>query len=241
MTHILDHIAESLRGEFRPASPDDYFALRLAARLGEPAAAAHYTVLASQYPQETLLSALRRATSCPKPGMVLGKLFHEFLTEKNGSDSITRPRLMALRVERRVVATAVFTGTHLEGRRILQLSSNPDKAASSVASFIRSVLSESDCRCAAIEQAPNRADILRSVLHRAAVAQIRTTNLSLWEISQQALYSAFSHPPVETRQQLRDVAFGIWRLSELKQGQTCALDALALGLFVQTERMFNDV
>jgi hypothetical protein len=113
MTQILDHIAKSLHGEFEPSSPDDYFALRLATRLDEPEAAAHYVVLASRYPQERLICAYRHATGYPKPGIRPSRLFHDYLAKHPGSDKLSRPRFMAVRVERRAIAVAVFVGTHL--------------------------------------------------------------------------------------------------------------------------------
>jgi hypothetical protein len=240
MTQILDQIAESRRNPFRPASPDDYFALRLAHRLGEPEAAAHYALLASQYPQEKLIAAFRKAT-CGEPRAKAGRTFHEYLRpDRNGNGGLPRPRLLALRVERRTIAVAVFAGTHLEGRRVLQLSSNPARAESSAASFIRSVLSQADCKSVAIETAPDQTDILRSVLHRAIVAQIRATSISLWEISKKTLLGALGYPPLRSRRELRDAALSIWPLPNLKRTQMCALDAFALGLFVQTERLFNN-
>jgi hypothetical protein len=240
MTQILDQIAKSRQGEFQPASPDGYFALRLAARLGEPEAAAHYAVLASQYSQENLVHAFRLAISSPNPNVNLSRRFHDSLARKNGSEILSRPRLLAFRVERRAIAIASFLGTHLEGRRVLQLSSNPQRAESSVIYFVRSVLREADCKFTAVEHAPAREDVLRAGLHRAVVAQIRVANLSLWETPTKMLFSSLSHPPCKTRQQLRDVTFSIWRLSALKDSQLCALDAMALGLFVQTERLFNN-
>src|SRR5579872_7182255 len=99
MTKILDHIAKSFHSAFQPSSPDGYFALRLATRLGEPGAAAHYAVLASQYPQEKLVHAFRQTIHCPIPGASPSRLFHDYLARTNGSDSLPRPRLIALRAE----------------------------------------------------------------------------------------------------------------------------------------------
>jgi hypothetical protein len=240
MTRILDYIAGSLRNRFHPASPDEYFALRLAARLREPEAAAHYAVLASQHPQGKLVFAFHRATDCEKPGVTPGQLFHKYLSGGNGCESLPRPRLVAFRAERRTIAVAVFTGTHLEGRRVRQLSSNPRRAESSAVGFVRAVLAEADCTSAAIETAPAQEDILRSSLHRAIVAEVRTAGISLWEISKNTLLSAFSHPRLKSRRELRDAVLSIWPLPDLKQSETCALDAFALGLFVQTERLFNN-
>jgi len=93
---------------------------------------------------------------------------------------------------------------------------------------------------AAIETAPAQEDTLRSTLHYTMVSQIRASNTPLWEISKETLLSALTHPPLQNRGDLRNLMRSIWTLPNLKQSELCALDAFALGLFVQTERLFNN-
>ena len=145
-----------------------------------------------------------------------------------------------MQVERRTIAVAVFIGTHLEGRRVLQVSSNSARAESSAAGFIRSMLSESGCEFAAIEPAPSEEDILRSILHRAVVTQLRANQISVWEVSKKTVFQAFGYPALRSRREVRERILAIWPLPNLKRAQMCALDAFALGLFVQTERLFNN-
>jgi hypothetical protein len=242
MTNILDRIASTRTSTFRPSSPDEYFALRLAHRLGEPQAAPQYAILTSQYPQEKLLHAFSRVANSERKNEKIGRIFRDYLSANgsNGNGGVPRPRLAAIRVERRRIAAAVFGGTHLEGRRVLQLSSNPVRAESSVAAFVRSILRENNCESVAIEPAPTNTDVLRSLLHRTVVEQCRANNVSLWEVSKKTVFGAFAHPPLKSRRELREIILGIWPVLNLKRSQICALDAFALGLFVQTERLFNN-
>jgi hypothetical protein len=243
MTRILDRIARTLKSEFRPASPDEYFALRLAHRLGEPEAAVHYAILASRYPQPRLLCAFEKAVADENSEQTLGRRFHENLDSvgKHGNgEAAPRHQLLAIRVERRTIAVAVFDGIRLEGRRVLQLSSNPDRAESSAIGFIRRLLAEVDCTSAAIEPPPRDQDVLRAAIHRSLVSEIKSRGISLWEISAQTLFGAFGHPALKNRPELRQVMLSIWPLSGLKATHWCALDAFAIGLFVQTERLFNN-
>jgi hypothetical protein len=237
MTNILNQVARSLHSRFHPSSPDEYFALRLAHRLGEPQAAAHYAVLASQYSQSKLLCAYRRAIT-DKSGKPPARVFHDYLSADgtNGGNGIAHPRLLAARIERRAVAVAVFSGIHLEGRRVLQLSSDPDRAEESATAFMRDVLCENNCPSAAIESVPG--DVRRAVLHGAIIEQCRASEISVWEISKEAVFAALAHPPLKTRGEVRDLMLRIWPMAALKQSQVCALDAFALGLYVQTERLF---
>src|SRR5581483_3770937 len=126
MTNILKQVEMSRHSRFLPTSPDEYFALRLATALGEPSAARHYAMLASQYPQHKLLQAYQHALSSPAKNENAARQFHDYLQllTPSGYDSVPRPRLMAVRVERRCVAIAVFAGTHLEGFRLRHLGSD---------------------------------------------------------------------------------------------------------------------
>jgi hypothetical protein len=210
----------------------------MAQLLGEPEAAAHYLTLASQYSQSRLLCAYRRATSAVQRRNEPARAFHDYLSANgtNGSSSVPHPRLLAVRVERRAVAVAVFSGVHLEGRRVLQLSSDAARAEASTAGFLRAVLSENDCPSAAIESISG--DVRRAVLHAAIMDHCRASGTSVWEVSGRIVREALCHPPLKSRAELRDLMLHMWPVQDLKQSQMCALDAFALGLYVQTERLF---
>jgi hypothetical protein len=234
---ILNQFAKA-QSQFAPSSPEEYFALRLATLLGEPESAGHYAALASQYPQSKLLAAYRRAASGSPRRELPARAFHDYLTAigANGSNTLPHPRLLAVRVERRAVAVAVFSGVHLEGRRVLQLSSDASRAGASTAGFIRAVLSENDCPSAAIESVSG--DIRRAILHAAVMEHCRANGTSVWEVSGRNVLDALAHPPLRSRGELRDMMLRVWPVQDLKQSQLCALDAFALGLYVQTERLF---
>jgi hypothetical protein len=234
---ILNRFAKSLHSSFQPSSPDEYVALRLAHHLGEPEAAGHYALLASQYSQATLLCCYRRAID-DKSGKLATRIFHDHLSAigTNERHGIAHPRLVSARIERRAVAVAVFSGIHLEGRRVLQLSSDPKRAAESAAAFIREVLYENNCSSAAIESVPG--DVRRAVLHSAIIRECRALGVSVWEISKLTVFKALAHPSLKTRGDVRELMLRMWPMAALKRSQVCALDAFALGLYVQTERLF---
>lgn len=237
MTNILNQVALSLHSRFRPSSPDEYVALRLAQQLGEPEVAAHYAMLASQFSQAKLLCAYRHAITAAH-GERPARVFHEYLSTHgtNGSNGLPHPRLLSVRIERRTVAVAVFCGLHLEGRRVLQLSSDPVRAESSAIAFIREVLSEADCLSVAVETVSG--DVRRAMLYATILEQCRAAGISVWEISGRTVLETLAHPPLKSRAELRDLMLQMWPMPGLKQSQMCALDAFALGLYVQTERLF---
>src|ERR1017187_1240684 len=65
MMNILDQVARSSSsdryGQFQPSDQREYFALRLAQRLDDAAAARHYGELVDHYSEAQLLVAYRRA------------------------------------------------------------------------------------------------------------------------------------------------------------------------------------
>lgn len=239
MTDILKQFQTSLHSQFLPSSPDEYFALRLARGLGEPEAAQHYAILASQYTQQKLLCAYRQAISGEDSGKTPARIFHDYLAgiPFGGNSAIAQPRLMAVRIERRCIAVGMFAGTHLVGFRTRVLAADHGVAGTTAVSFLRSSLYENECRAIAIETVVG--DIRRSNLHEAVLEACRADGVSVWEISIKNVMDALSHPAPKTREAMRAQALRMWPLLELKRSEQCALDAFGLGLYVQTERLFG--
>jgi len=236
MTNILSQVAKSHHSKFQPSSPDEYFVLGLARRLEEPAAAPHYVVLASQHSESTLRCAYKKAVET-NPDR-LAPAFHEILAASNdhGNRSLPRPRLMAIRVERRAVAMTLFAGTHLEGWRVRQLPSDTKRAEDSCASFVRAVLDEHHCESVVLETTSG--EVARAALHRLVVEQCRMLGISVTEIPKQAVIESFARPSPTTRDQVRQIVSRMWLVPSLKGGRDYVLDSAALGLYVQTERLF---
>src|SRR5687768_8379718 len=125
---ILDPLLKSSvdhdRLHFRPTDTDEVFALRLAKKLGDEAAAAHYVDLLQEYSQSQLLIAHRRVVGSGAR-RELARSFHlelKQLQSRNGL-SVQRHRLAAIRIERRGIAVAILKGEQLEYLDVRQLSS----------------------------------------------------------------------------------------------------------------------
>src|SRR6266849_5324438 len=100
MMTILDQLAaRQPHGWFRPTSARELFLLRLAQKLGEPAAAEHYTVLAAGNSDATLLLAYRRTLNDGHPPRDLGRRFHvELASAKQQEDRAQTDRLLAIKI-----------------------------------------------------------------------------------------------------------------------------------------------
>src|SRR5947208_16063332 len=108
MTLILDHVASRSRGDFRPSNPDEFFALRLATRLGAPQTSWHLALLASEHGVEKLIAVFHRTMALALPREDLVRRFHKELTHSRNGARSPYGKLVGIRVERRCVGTAIF-------------------------------------------------------------------------------------------------------------------------------------
>jgi hypothetical protein len=237
---ILDQIEQSRSRGFVPESPDEFLALRLAVRLGEPEAAQHYLMLVSQYPQEFILGSYRWAKRRQGSGRPLGKLFHEAISQQTASLRPQIQRTVAIAVERRHVSGAVFLGAHLEDVRTKHLPGQPEKMAGSAVGLIRSILSEHRIEAAALEQPrESRIRAIKTKVVDAVALELRSQGLPLWRFEWQTVISAFGHPSPKKRTDLRLIASRMWPDATGHKPPSTMPTALALGLYAQTERVFS--
>jgi hypothetical protein len=245
MTGILDQIAlSSSRAQgtqFRPTTADEFFALRLAQKLHEASAAQHYADLFERYSQAQLLIAFRRAQATGSH-LDPARSFHVELgrlTGRNGNGACTR-QLAAIRIERRAVAVVILSGEHLQYAPLVrQLSSDSDKAIGSAAAFISRILAKCPFETAALETLPEGAEVQRSALMKTIHRVLSEQAVGIWQTSKQDILAAFGHPPMRFRNQVREVVSSIWPVINGGFGSPLIKDALALGLYCQTEYLFN--
>ena len=249
MTNILDQVARTCssarRSQFLPETPSDFLALRLAARLNDQAAVRHHVELAQRYGDSHLLTAYRRVREdgCRTD---LGRAFHaevQRLAERNftGNGTETR-RLAAIRIERRAIAIAVLSGEHLDSPpQVRQLSSDCDKALGSAVGFVTRLLERCPFTVAAMEVMPDRGEVQRTLLDQAITRALTESGngVSIWRVPKRELLSAFGHPPLRFRKQVREAIGRMFPDINGSFGGPLIKDALALGLYCQIEHLFN--
>lgn len=241
MTDILDHVTvKRPPASFRPTTARELFVLRLAQKLGEPAATQHYAELASEYNDEILLLAYRKTLNKGHPPHDLGRAFHVELASARKQDERSQTdRLLAIKVERRCIAVAVFVGIRLDFHGMRTLGAQPEKADSSAIGFLRWVMSSFDVESATMERMTNGDEIRRAVLNHAVINTLRDSGLPIWEVSKRDLLDGYGHPPLGSRLDLRQSAQRIlWSMFNTDTPHCQELDAAAVGLYVQTERQF---
>lgn len=244
MNGILDRVSRSSSAfrytHFRPTNQLEFFALRLAQKLGESAAARHYVELAEAHSEATLLIAYRRAKSTHAVDLI--RSFHVELNRlaNRSVHETTDRRLAAIRVERRAVAVAILKGDHLEYPPLVrQLSSDHEKAMASIPTFLDRIIARCPFETAALETVPETNEIQRRALTDVAHQFLIGQTVSIWQLPKEDVLSAFGHPPLRFRRDVREIAATIWPGVNGSFGAPLIHDALALGLYCQIEYLFN--
>jgi hypothetical protein len=245
MTGILDRVAKShaltsKQRQYRPATPEHFFALRLAHRLHDPAAVPHYAELCDRHSSAALLDAYDRvSTSGPDDR---ASAFHAALELNSGADrSIPAPDLAAIRIERRALAVTIFHGTRLKYAPLVhQLASDGNKALGSAALFISRLPEKCTFSSAAIELLPEGCEAQRSQLTKIVCEVLAQTQIAIHRFPKPEVLAAFGDPPLRFRNQVREVISAMWPEINGSFGSPLIRDALALGLYAQTERLFQE-
>ena len=237
MKPILDNF-EVPKSSFRPKTTTELFALILALKLSDPAAVRHYAQLAIQNTQDRMLIAFKRTMRMSKTDD-RGRRFHQELENvrpnvSNGNGS----RLIAIRVERRSIAAAIFSGERLEYCQVRQLPSDKEKVIGSAIRFIIWMANQFPSDSVAIEAIPNGNEIQRQIITAAIIKVIRERMLPIWEVAKRDLFLAYGYPPLKCRKELREVIAGLWPILLGTKSKIFIQDAVALGLYVQVERHF---
>src|ERR1700733_5628075 len=138
MPSILDQVAAQQYSAFCPQTIQEFFALQLARKLNDTTAARYYRDVVASYSEESVIVAYRRAIAAS--GLQHGSLarnFHTALNRANGHGPVFQDtRVLAIKIDRRTVAGAIFRGTQLEDTHTRQLSSVRAKAESSAVGFM---------------------------------------------------------------------------------------------------------
>jgi hypothetical protein len=146
---------------------------------------------------------------------------------------------MAIKVERRSVAVAVFVGNRLDYHDVRHLSSQPGKAESSALGFLQWVINNCTVQSVALERMSNGNEIRRAVLNLSILNMLRSEGIPIWEVNKRELFEAYGYPALITREELRRTAHSVlWHMFNTDKPDCQEIDAAAVGLHVITERSF---
>jgi hypothetical protein len=152
---------------------------------------------------------------------------------------MSNTKLVAIHVDRRSAAIAVFDNTQLEHVESRHLSSDKQAAERTLVEFIRRKLAQFETDRVALQALPIDATARARDLHSALVLALREDAVSIWHVPESAILNAFGVPALTSRHQLYQTVRGIWpSLNSIGTART-VLGAAAVGLHFQTEHILS--
>ncbi|HET9283726.1 MAG TPA: hypothetical protein VFR24_17365 [Candidatus Angelobacter sp.] len=146
-------------------------------------------------------------------------------------------KLIALKIRRRVVAAAVFSGRTLEHIEALQLCNEPEAVNDAVARFLANLLERFHPDSAAIGISRGRIGQRVVTLTETAEAMLRADAIPFWRIEDRVVLETYAVPGLNGRLYLRPIVRSFW--PHLAEKQLTGYEAAALGLHVQVERLLS--
>ena len=147
--------------------------------------------------------------------------------------------LAAFKIERRRVSVAVFVYERLDYTDTRDLPSFFPKAHDSATRYVDWIRRAFEIEGAVLEKTQTALKTWRSRFTKDIIGHLRDHGVPIFEVEKQNLLASFAHPPLRHRTQLRDVVSSIWPILATKDQSASLLDAAAMGLYVQVEKLFR--
>lgn len=147
--------------------------------------------------------------------------------------------LMAISIQRRCLAVAVFEGMKLERMEVRHLSHDVITASTTVHRLIERLLRAHPVCHAVLDVIPDATTTRRADLARLAHQLLADRGIPASTISPATLQRALSLPPCRTRKALRDLVTVWWPALLPRFNTPTVLDAAALGLYAQIQVYLN--
>lgn len=145
--------------------------------------------------------------------------------------------LLALKIHRRLVAAAIFSAQDLEHIELLHLCDEPESVTESVARFLARLVERFRPTTAVIGIGPDKQGNRVKTLVELAEKMLRSEIVSIWKIKDKELLESYGLPKLKSKRELKELVSLFW--PHLEERQLLAFEAAALGLHVQTERLFS--
>lgn len=151
----------------------------------------------------------------------------------------THSNLASFKIERRRVSVAVFVDERLDYTASRHLPSVYAKALDSAGRYVDWVIRNFRIESAVVEKNKSDPKTWRSKFTREIIRQLRDSGVPVFEVTKETLLVSFAHPPLRYRTELREVISSMWPILATKDNGDSLLDAAALGLYVQVEKIFR--
>lgn len=147
--------------------------------------------------------------------------------------------VLTIRIERRRIAIAAFSGLKLDFAQVRELSSFDERAAKSAREFTAWAAETLRPKFVAVEAVRAEEETRRSHLACAVSRTLRFLPVAQTSVPAADVLASWGTPPIQTKMQLRVIGALLW--PELA-GRThpAALDSAALGLHLQMKALMHD-
>jgi hypothetical protein len=147
-------------------------------------------------------------------------------------------RLLAIKMTGRTAAAAVYFGRDLHYTELRQLAPDITQARDSLIGFISSLIEHFYIDSGAWEECPP--DTRALMLTASIIDLLREKDMLHWTIKKSVVMAAFGQVPFTRLHDLRQAVSGYWPHIIAEWGDDTWLDAAALGLYLQTERLLSE-
>jgi hypothetical protein len=148
-------------------------------------------------------------------------------------------KLASFKIERRRVSVAVFVDERLDYTASRHLPSIYAKALDSATRYVDWIIRTFRIESAALEKNQSDPKTWKSKFTKEIIGQLRDTGIPIFEVRKEVLLGSFANPPLRYRTELRKVVSSMWPILATKDNSAALLDAAALGLYVQVEKLFR--
>jgi len=147
--------------------------------------------------------------------------------------------LAAVRVTRKAASVAIFNRMHLEYARLRHLPTQAAKARETLHAFLGWATAQFNVEMIAVEK-PDRTDAARvEELMRTVEEHASGAAIPIWHAGKMQVIESYAEPAPKTRTELREIAARIWPMLATKDSNPLDLEAAALGLYVQVEKLLS--
>ena len=146
--------------------------------------------------------------------------------------------LLAIKLTGRTATAAVYFGPELHYTEVRQLASDLGQAKTSLVGFLSSLIEHFRVDSTVSEQ--STVDTRATALTTSMLDLLREKALPHWAVKKSELFTAYGEVSLTSTRALRDVVNNYWPHIINEQDDRTCLDAAALGLYLQTERMLSD-
>jgi hypothetical protein len=148
--------------------------------------------------------------------------------------------VVSIRVERRRLAVAVFSGLRLEYHQVRELPADGQQAKAAARRFIAWVVETFNPELVAVETGAAKEGSRRADLAHIVGGVLMLLRAARVHVAASEVLDSYSTPALRTRKELRSIAAVLWPDLAARRVHPATFDAAALGLHVQMIALFVD-